>query len=323
MLAAKRLIRIAGQEIERTPLLVPSFSSKGFPEVENIMQTTAEVIEGPILVSAYDLHYKKISSPFDYASLLFLDSGGYEASRDAELSDYGAREHAPNDWIRDHHNGILKSWSEKSPTIAISYDHPAERIPFAEQIARGRTTLGDGSRWGRELLLKPETSTQVFLPVKALLPHVRNLAGFEVIGVTEKEIGSSILERMVNIAKLRRALTEVGLQTPIHVFGSLDTVTTPMYFLAGADIFDGLTWLRFAYLNGYTVYKQNYSAIELGFGMKMHLTETHCWFNNYRYLTELQLTMRRFLITGSFGEFGIHGQLFERAFGSMTEQLEG
>ncbi len=49
---------------------------------------------------------------------------------------------------------------------------------------------------------------------------------------------------MQNIAKLRKALDKAGLNIPLHVFGSLDTVTTPLYFLAGADIFDGLTWLR-------------------------------------------------------------------------------
>jgi len=31
---------------------------------------------------------------------------------------------------------------------------------------------------------------------------------------------------MKNIAQLRRALDKAGLETPIHVFGSLDTVTT-------------------------------------------------------------------------------------------------
>jgi len=37
MLAERRVIGRNGQEIERTPLLVPSFSSKGFPEVKKIV----------------------------------------------------------------------------------------------------------------------------------------------------------------------------------------------------------------------------------------------------------------------------------------------
>jgi hypothetical protein len=69
---------------------------------------------------------------------------------------------------------------------------------------------------------------------------------------------------MQNIAKLRNALTKAGIDIPIHVFGSLDSVTTPLYFLAGADVFDGLTWLRFAFHEGQTLYKQNYGALHLG-----------------------------------------------------------
>ena len=81
MLARRRALRLNGREVERTPLLVPSFSSKGFPDVRKIIEYSSEIIEGPMLVSAYDLHYKAIEPPFDFASFLFLDSGGYEASK--------------------------------------------------------------------------------------------------------------------------------------------------------------------------------------------------------------------------------------------------
>ena len=77
MLAGRRSIKLNGVETERTPLLVPSFSSKGFPEVADIIKMAEEFIEGPMLVSAYDLHYKHIRGPFVAPSLLFLDSGGY------------------------------------------------------------------------------------------------------------------------------------------------------------------------------------------------------------------------------------------------------
>ena len=53
----------------KTPLLVPSFSSKGFPKVAKILETMREVISGPILVSAYDMHYQNIDTPLDFASL--------------------------------------------------------------------------------------------------------------------------------------------------------------------------------------------------------------------------------------------------------------
>jgi hypothetical protein len=107
VLAKRRAITIGGAEVDRTPLLVPSFSSKGFPEVGQILKTAEELIEGPMLISAYDIHYGHLSPPFDFASLLFLDSGGYEASKDADLSDTGEREHTPARWSIDFHNQIV------------------------------------------------------------------------------------------------------------------------------------------------------------------------------------------------------------------------
>src|SRR4051812_38523581 len=121
MLAAKRMLSPPNSEVIRTPLLVPSFSSKGFPDVDKIVRTTTEFIASPILVSAYDLHYKHIDSAYDFsfAPLIFLDSGGYEATRDAELSDYGSREHRPEKWTRAFHANVLDKWKPKSPTIAV------------------------------------------------------------------------------------------------------------------------------------------------------------------------------------------------------------
>jgi hypothetical protein len=77
MLAKRRSLKHNGREIDRTPLLIPSFSSKGFPDIDKIIKYSSELIEGVALISAYDLHYGKIKPPFDFPSLIFLDSGGY------------------------------------------------------------------------------------------------------------------------------------------------------------------------------------------------------------------------------------------------------
>src|ERR1700688_794800 len=107
MLARKRALVANGAEVTRTPLLVPSFSSKGFPDVAKLVRTAEEFIEGEMLLSAYDIHYKHVVGPFDFASLVFLDSGGYEASQDGELSDLGDRPHEPQQWTRALHAAVL------------------------------------------------------------------------------------------------------------------------------------------------------------------------------------------------------------------------
>jgi len=54
MLAGVRDIKINGQKIAETPAIIPSFSSKGFPEVRKIIEVLSEsIVETGILISAY------------------------------------------------------------------------------------------------------------------------------------------------------------------------------------------------------------------------------------------------------------------------------
>jgi hypothetical protein len=320
-LAKRRAITFGKFAIGRTPMLVPSFSSKGFPEVRNILKYSEGVIEGPMLVSAYDLNHKLIDGPFDFSPLIFLDSGGYEAQKEAELSDFGQFEHQPRGWSETQYSEEIKNWHSLSATVFITYDHPAERLSVAEQIDRANRLLPRSDSIVRELLLKPETQDQRFLKVGSVVDNIHRLAEFDVIGFTEKEIGASILDRMINIARIRYAMDSAGLDRPIHIFGSLDTVTTPLYFVVGADIFDGLTWLRFAYRDGFTLYKQNFGALQFELNTKTHLLDGRCWNTNYYYLKEMELEMKRFLNSHDFGEFKFHSEFFKRAFTNVLEEI--
>lgn len=255
--------------------------------------------------------------------MVFLDSGGYEASKDTDLSDLREREHVPALWKPEFYKETVTSWRSSVPTVLISYDHPTHRIPIAEQIREAKDFFPKYPDFIREILLKPDTSTRHFLDVQSIVHNVHALAEFEIVGITEKEIGSSILNRMENIARIRSALHSAGLSQPIHVFGSLDTITTFFYFVAGADIFDGLTWLRFGFKDGHTLYKQNYGALMLGIGTKAHVIESRCWFNNYYYISDMQLQMRRYLSTHEFSSFKHHATEVEAAYNSVIESIGG
>jgi hypothetical protein len=321
MLAKRRNLTLGGQHIERTPLLVPSFSSKGFPDVNKIVEYSSELIDGVALVSAYDLHYKLITSPLNFPSLIFLDSGGYEASKDKELSDIGDRDHLPRDWTHEMHEKQLVTWKSSVPSVLISFDAPDDKLSLDDQIKRAKNMAPNQANFLREILLKPEKSGQIRLHMKEIVARVHALADFDIIGVTEKEVGNSIIDRMKNIATLRNALTKVGLEIPIHVFGSLDTVTTPLYFLAGADIFDGLTWLRYAYYKGNTIYKQNFGALEFGTSVNADLVNARCWNSNYYYMKNMESEMRRFLKANDFGVFQFHSEMFRKSLETVMEEL--
>ena len=95
MFARRSKIVLGTQTIAETPLLLPSFSSKGFPQVRQIMNLMAEFITSPILISAYDVHYRLIPDKITFSQLLFLDSGGYEARIEHDLSETYGKLHKP------------------------------------------------------------------------------------------------------------------------------------------------------------------------------------------------------------------------------------
>lgn len=252
MFAKKRKIALKSGTSLETPLLLPSFSSKTFQDeqVGKIIEYMESVITDEVLISAYDLYYREIKKKITFPSVVFIDSGGYEASLDSDLSDTGKKTHRSRRWVREFHQQVLSRWSYSPDTVLVSFDSPKAKTDLSSQISRARRLFDSYPLGVSELLIKAISSREPYIDVSQVIHRVHDLAAFDIIGFTEKELGDSTLQRMCNIAKIRDALNKAGMETPIHVFGSLDTISTPLYFLAGADIFDGLTWLRFAFDEG-------------------------------------------------------------------------
>ncbi len=69
------------------------------------------------------------------------------------------------------------------------------------------------------------------------------------------------------------------------------------------------------------IYKQNYGALKLGVSTKTHLIDGRCWNNNYYYMKDMELEMRRFLIGNDFSSFKHHRDLFHDALNSTMEAV--
>jgi len=265
----------------RTPCLIPSFSSKVYlgpekkrprtpkapkqpkpkHEIATILAVASEFITDALLISAYDLHYGYIPSVMDFQQrpeLIVIDSGGYEAATD---HDFATTLHFPykgRPWSEARCQRVYSEWSQEQAAIFVSYDHPKQQANLREQLAAARRL----QRWSKkqmfEFLVKPESRSDSYLD--AVLGKVFNapelLSGFDVIGVTEKELGRSFVERAGNLIMLRRALEQATITAPIHVFGALDPLACALYFLAGAELFDGLNWMRYAFLDDAAVYSR-------------------------------------------------------------------
>src|SRR3712207_4761631 len=113
-----------------------------------------------------------------------------------------------------------------------------------------------------------------------------NLGGFDIVGIAEKELGRDPLERLRTVARFRKRLDEAKISAPIHIWGGLDPVMTPLYFFAGAEIFDGVSWLRYAYRNGVAINRDSHSILSETMGISASSNENNLYagITNLRFL---------------------------------------
>ena len=321
MLALKREIGTPLDKL-RTPLLVPSYSSKSDATREGQLEVDrlGEVVSSPVLISAYDLFFNLAKIP-SFAGTVFVDSGGYEALRDVGVARLeGQTIPAARVWTEEKYQAALSDISARTPFVAVSYDHPNEPLPLLEQIQRAERLFPARTDLVREFLIKPEP-LEDFVEAKTIIAQIERLAPFPIIGLTDKELGGTMMERLICVARVRKALTALGSSIPIHVFGSLDPLTTPLYFLAGADIFDGLAWLRYGFSGGRTVYRQNFETVELDLNQRADGGRLAMWYKNYLTLMRLQDEMKRFLNGHNFASFGPNAEILEKAWATLEESL--
>lgn len=323
MLARERAVMHNGRRLFSTPLLIPSFSSKGFPEMKKIIALMKEFITDVVLLSAYDQHYGHFDPrQVTFPSVIFLDSGGYEARVEHDLSEAYGQDYKPLKWTTQYHQCVLREWKSNIPTIIVNFDSPRRHYVIAEQLAIASRLRDSFPLFPHEFLIKPEKKGTWIEP-EMIAPVATSLRDFSVIGLTEYELDDTLIGRMQKIARIRSILDAAAVTAPIHMFGSLDTLSTPLYFISGAEVFDGLTWLRFGFLNGQTVYKHNYGARSGSNGIiknSRDLAHT-MWKDNYYYLQVLRDEMRTFARSGDFSSFTHINSQLEQAFHQLEARL--
>ena len=323
----------SGASLE-TPLLVPSFSSKAFgfgrdgkSEVLQVLDTAKEFITKTCLVSAYDVYYKYIPDPRDLSitvDLMFLDSGGYEVSDDRDLSAVEKPVHRPSEWDPTKLQAIWDRWPVEFPAVFVSYDHSNHRTSVTDQLQNAKQAVLARSGHLHSFLLKPQAKEERSLnsALRALGGQVGELVEFQLLGVTEKELGNSPLERMVSLTKLRLALDDVALPIPIHVFGALDPLSVCLYFVAGAEVFDGLTWSRYAYRSNQCIYVHSNAAMTYGIDVDDDEARVRTIKDNFRHLDQLERSLRLFSKTGDWSLLAENGDIVHGAAEQLRSQLE-
>jgi hypothetical protein len=307
VVAQRRMIKVGSFGAIETPLLVPSFSSKAAGDIVDVFQLFQKYIPMSYLISAYDIHYTpkpQVLQPIaPYPKLVILDSGGYEAAKDAEVVGpyYGA--HEPRPWDEVSFAKVIDGWDNGVPTALVNYDHPNVRLSLKTQIENSIEFFRDKPGFAKTFLIKPESVQNFHISVEAITKEASSIAAFDILGLTERELGSTFVERVRNVRRVREVLSKNNVNIPIHVFGNLDPITSPIYFAAGADIFDGLNWLRYSMLEGGLEYLALYTARTLPDKADGPAYARICR-KNLDVLEKLRRNLLAFAETGSFASFG-------------------
>ena len=220
---------------------------------------------------------------------------------------------------------MFSGWPQELPAAFVSFDHPQIRKPLKDQIAAATELFRQHRDHLHVFLVKPETSTQYTLgkAIRSAMARLEELGRFDVIGVTEKELGRTMLDRMSGIATLRLALDEAGISAPLHIFGALDPLTVCLYYVSGGEVFDGLSWLRYGYHNGVCVYAHNLGAMEYGLNVVDDDVRIRTVKNNIYVLQDLKHQLEKFAVTKDYSKLATHETLVSEAVDSLKTRFKG
>ena len=339
MLARRSTLALANGSQLSLPLLVPSFSSKGFPtfkretgKMKLVLSETTHALEmlGPflgvsMLISAYDIHHRMFHRPtsfFKGREVVFIDSGGYELAADYDSTEPSQGPYRSRAFNETEYRAVLRRLPTATPLIISNFDWGVRGRPIKEQIRKALELFETNPGTVSNFLIKP-TGKKRYLDIDDVRAHAKDYRSFGILGVTEKELGSDFLERLTNLAQIRAELDRQGITIPIHVWGGLDPIMTPLYFFAGAEIFDGVSWLRYAYHNGTAVYRDCYGLLSTGLETSLDHTRAHAMNNNLIVLRKITTALQRFVDSGArdFNVFEWHAETFKSAYAVMQSRI--
>ena len=283
--------RRIGKSGVATPLLVPSFSSGGFPVVAEIFNEMKDKLYGVCLVSASDLASGCLPvGALDTVNVMVVDSGMYEARRREQECVVESTPSCGSSWSRERYLETAANLDVGSNAILVNYDGYE---PLDDQIKRASDDFSHAPHAAHDFLVKPEAPARL-VNVARLSQHGSQLGQFDVLGITAREAGDSLTQRCRTVVMLRDALYDAGLVLPIHVFGAITPQEILAYFFCGADVFDGLNWLRLLFREDGPIPIEATAFEGTNVGLTDWELHTAGWTSNLRILYRLQTALQRY-----------------------------
>jgi len=292
-----------------TPLLVPSFSSAVGFGVKDILHKLKDQLTIASLVSAFDLWYENIDvEDIWYSKSVFIDSGVYE--------NVILNKNSPRAWSLEMYENSLNRMQMLHDPILVNYDRIAK---LREQTSAARTFFAKYHFAKKDFLFKRSREDDQAIDLNELTQNINEVRDFDIIGVTEKEIGRSMVARCQTILSIRLALNGIGSNLPIHVFGCLDPLSILAYFFCGADIFDGLIWLRHGFYQNVALHPRNFTLINKQWEAYDDIPAASMLVANLMTLNQLMFLMRR--IVEKYDLAGLQKLLLPEQLEQLTNLL--
>jgi hypothetical protein len=277
-----------------SPLLLPSFSSRGFASVADIHAFVVGWISRASLISAFDLSKRNLPLESAYHSdTVFIDSGGYEVKQLIDPGDVCFDNRDPGVWTFDMYKEVLSNLKPLSDITIVSFDGDGI-MTLAEQVRQATDLSNAFPDFPIDFLWKPSDRQQYHTSPRDVVAHIDTIRRFRCFGVTDKELGPSLVHRCRMIAELRCAFEDARCEIPIHVFGCLDPLCSTLYFLCGADVFDGLSWLKYAFVDNTAVYIEQAALLKNAAHLKYEDLLAFVWVNNLKKIELLQNRLSKY-----------------------------
>ena len=237
-----RLFEIeTNRKVMDTPFFFPAISSiKTNFKIEEYLKLTQKMGYPGFLVSSYDLYHADenekeklldiVSESTGRETITLLDSGHYEAFwyHDKEWS------------FRNMESVLDKISIDFCFSFDIFWDKKKDIKEYVKETITSIAKTAGMQKSGTTIPLlhsDPESFPEVVRKVVEVINP-------EIVGVPERELGSSIFERAETVKRIRDELDKTNRQIPLHLLGTGNPISILIYTLCGADIYDGLEWCQ-------------------------------------------------------------------------------
>ncbi|MBU1854382.1 MAG: queuine tRNA-ribosyltransferase family protein [Nanoarchaeota archaeon] len=225
-------------KVIESPFFFPSISSiRTNFKIDEYLKLLMKIAYPGFLISAYDIDdykdkeklIKQLNEINQNSAFVLMDNGNYEAFWNQD-----------NSWTFEKFEKILKN---AQIDLCFSYDifwNDKKITKHINETIKYTAMTGGVQHSGTTIPIIHGTPNNFPSLVKGVVEGINP----EIIGITERELGDSLIQRTETLFKIRKELIKIKREIPIHLLGTGNPISILVYSLCGANFFDALEWCK-------------------------------------------------------------------------------